>query len=148
MKLQWSHSSRCRLFVSSGIFSPMETFFFFFSQSRCLVFPREAKDPRWSFSFCISSSFSSLSNYGYSISFLCFFFLLSRSCLLCFFLCLFTPTRFTDSLRIYPRGIVPAPVLAGSETVAAFYTPAYIDFPPFLNPTASSHRCLIHILIR
>ena len=60
----------------------------------------------------------------------------------------FTPTRFTDSLRIYPHGIVPAPVLAGSETVAAFYTPAYIDFPPSLNPTASSHRRLIHILIR
>ena len=32
----------------------------------------------------------------------------------------------------------PAPVLAGSETVAALYTPVYIDFSPSLNPTAPS----------
>lgn len=112
----------CRIPVA-GIFSPMETSF---CQSRCLV-PPEANHLFLFFLFLSA--------------FYC------QSCLLCFFLslllpsspvCVRTPTRFTQPANS-PHGIVLLhPVLAGSETVAALYTPVYIDFSPSLNPTAPS----------
>ena len=130
----------------AGIFSPMETTFC--PQSRCLVSPREAKDPRWII-FCSALLLFYPSTdpffYFFSFSSPCLFYCHRVVCSVSSSLslstpgyfplppsCLRTPNRFARTAN-WPSWHRPAPVLAGSETVAAFYTPARYRFPSLVE---------------
>ena len=144
VELQWWHSSCWHFLAHGNHFLPTVTLF---------GSPREAKDPRW-IVFCSALLLFYPSTdpffYFFSFSSPCLFYCHRVVCSVSSSLslstpgyfplppsCLRTPNRFARTAN-WPSWHRPAPVLAGSETVAALYTPVYIDFSPSLNPTAPS----------